>query len=77
MRKAITSLRLLKTFQGFNRPSKYQPQQNSSLAMGVCIGLKEPVTVAVVNLVHGNVIACQNTKQLLDKPIKQKTKRVV
>ena len=72
-----TSLSLLKTFQDFNRPSKYQPKQNPSLAMGVCIGLKEPVTVTVANLVNGDVIACLNTKQLLNKPIKQKPKKTV
>ncbi|MGB5632805.1 MAG: type V CRISPR-associated protein Cas12k [Waterburya sp.] len=41
----------------------------------VCIGLKEPVTVAVLNLVNGDVIACRDTKQLLDKPIRQKLKQ--
>lgn len=70
-----TSLSLLNTFRDFNRPSKRRPQQNTSLAMGVCIGLKELVTVAVVNLVNGDVIACRDTKQLLDKPIKQKPKQ--
>lgn len=69
-----TSLSLLENFKDFNRPSKYKPQQNPSIAMGVCIGLKEPVTVAVVNLANGDVIACHNTKQLLSKPIQQKPK---
>ncbi|MGL5942701.1 MAG: type V CRISPR-associated protein Cas12k [Waterburya sp.] len=70
-----TSLSLLEMFRDFNRPSKHKHQQNSSLAMGVCIGLKEPVTVAIVNLVNGDVIARRDTKQLLDKPIQQKPKR--
>ena len=70
-----TSLSLLEYFQDFNRPSKYLPKQNPSLAMGVCIGLKEPVTVAIVNLVNGDIIACRDTKQLLNKPIQQKQKK--
>ncbi|MEL6986886.1 MAG: type V CRISPR-associated protein Cas12k [Bacteroidota bacterium] len=70
-----TSLSRLNTFRDFNRPSKHRYQQNSSLAMGVCIGLKEPVRVAIVNLVNGEILACRDTKQLLDKPIKQKPKQ--
>ena len=34
-----TSLSFLKTFRDFNRPSKHRHQQNSLLALGVCIGL--------------------------------------
>ncbi|MDJ0634396.1 MAG: type V CRISPR-associated protein Cas12k [Xenococcaceae cyanobacterium MO_188.B29] len=67
-----TSLSLLKTFQGFSRPSKLKPQQNSSLIMGVSIGLQEPVTVAIVNVTNGEIIAFYNTRQLLSKPIQQK-----
>ena len=70
-----TSLSLLKTFRDFNRPGKHTYQQNTSLAMGVCIGLKEPVTVAIVNLFNSDVIAYRDTKQLLDKPIEQKPKQ--
>ena len=71
-----TSLSLLKTFQDFNRPSKHSHRQRSILlAMGVCIGLKEPVTVAVVNLINGEIIVCRDTKQLLNKPMQQKTER--
>ena len=70
-----TSLSLLNTFRDFNRPSKHKPRHNPSLTMGACIGLKEPVTLAVVNLVNGDVIACCDTKQLLDKPIQQKPKK--
>lgn len=70
-----TSLSLLNTFRDFNRPSKHRHQQNSSLAMGVCISLKEPVTVAIVKLVDGEIIACSDTKQLLNKPIQQKPKQ--
>lgn len=70
-----TSLSLLKTFQDFNRPSKHKHQQNTSLAMGVCIGLKEPVTVAVINVINGEIIACRDTRQLLNKPMQQKPKR--
>jgi IS605 OrfB family transposase len=70
-----TSLSLLKTFRDFNRPRKHWHQQNPSLAIGVCIGLKEPLTVAVINLLNGDVIACRDTKQLLDKPIEQKAKQ--
>ena len=70
-----TSLSLLNTFRDFNRPSKHKHQQNTSLAMGVCIGLKEAVTVAVVNLINGETIACRDTKQLLDKSIEQKPKQ--
>jgi hypothetical protein len=43
-----TSLSLLKTFPGFERPSRLKAQQNSSIIMGVSIGLQEPVTVAIV-----------------------------
>ena len=43
--------------------------------MGVCLGLKEPATVATVNLVNGEIIACRNTKELLNKSIQQKPKR--
>ncbi|MDJ0596664.1 MAG: type V CRISPR-associated protein Cas12k [Pleurocapsa sp. MO_226.B13] len=75
LKRNQTSLRLLKTFRDFNRPSKPQHQQNPFLAMGVCIGLKEAVTVAIVNLVNGEIIACRNTKQLLNKPIQQKPKQ--
>ena len=70
-----TSLSLLKTFQDFNRPSKHKHQQNNTLAMGVCIGLKEPATAAVINLINGEIIACRDTKQLLNKPIQQKPKK--
>ncbi len=70
-----TSLSLLNTFRDFNRPNKHTVQQNLSLAIGVCIGLKEPVTVAIVNLINGDIIACRDTKQLLDKPIQQKPKK--
>ncbi|MEM7593085.1 MAG: type V CRISPR-associated protein Cas12k [Cyanobacteria bacterium P01_A01_bin.83] len=70
-----TSLSLLETFRDFNRPSKHRHQQNTSLAMGVCIGLKEPVTVVIVNLVNGEIIAYRDTKQLLNKPIQQKSKQ--
>ncbi len=70
-----TSLSLLNTFRDFNRPSKHRCRQNPSLAMAVCIGLKEPVTVAVVNLVNGEIIACRDTKQLLNKLIQQKPKQ--
>ena len=70
-----TSLSLLNTFRDFNRPSKHRHQQNPSLAMGVSIGLKEPVTVAIVNLVNGEILAYRDTKQLLDKPMQQKPKR--
>ena len=67
-----TSLSLLKTFQGFSRPSKLKPQQNYSLIMGVSIGLQEPVTVAIVNVTNSEIIAFYNTRQLLSKPIQQK-----
>ena len=70
-----TSLSLLNTFGDFNRPSKHRHQQNFSLAMGVCIGLKEPVTAAIIYLINGDIIACRDTKQLLDKPIQQKAKQ--
>lgn len=70
-----TSLSLLKTFRDFNRPGKHTYQQNTSLAMGVCIGLKEPVTVAIVNLFNSDVIAFRDTKQLLCQPVKQKPKK--
>ncbi len=70
-----TSLSLLKTFQGFDRPSKPKPQQNSSIIMGVSIGLQESVTVAIVNVTNGEIIACRDTKQLLSKPIQQKPKK--
>ena len=70
-----TSLSHLNTFRDFNRPSKSQHQQNSSLAMGVCIGLKEPATAAIVNLENGEILACRDTKQLLDKPMQQKSKQ--
>ena len=70
-----TSLSFLNTFRDFNRPSKHRYQQNPSLAMRVCIGLKEPVTAVVINLVNGDVIACRDTKQLLDKPSEQKPKQ--
>lgn len=43
--------------------------------MGVSIGLQELVTVAVVDIVTNKVLAYRNTKQLLDKPIKQKPKK--
>lgn len=70
-----TSLSRLNTFRDFNRPSRPQHQQNPSLVMGVCVGLKEPVTISIVNLVNGEIIACRDTKQLLNKPIQQKPKR--
>ena len=70
-----TSLSLLKTFQDFNRPSKLKPQQKSSTIMGVSIGLQEPVSVAIVNVMNGEIIACCDTKQLLSKPIEQKPKK--
>jgi hypothetical protein len=70
-----TSLSLLKTFPGFERPSRLKAQQNSSIIMGVSIGLQEPVTVAIVNVTNGEIIACQDTKQMLSKPIEQKPKQ--
>ena len=70
-----TSLSLLNTFRDFKRPSKPTVQQNSSLAMGVCIGLKEPVTAVIVNILNGEIVAGRNTQELLNKPIQQKPKR--
>ena len=41
------------------------------------IGLQEPVTVAIVNVTNGEILACRDTKQLLSKSIKQKPKKAV
>ena len=70
-----TSLSLLGTFQGFSRPSKSPSHQNPSIIMGVCIGLKQPVTVAIVNVTNSEIIAYRDTKQLLNKPVPQKPKK--
>ena len=70
-----TSLSFLKEFRGFERPSRLKFNQNSSTIMGVSIGLREPVTVAVINAVGGEIIAYCNIKQLLNKLVEQKPKR--
>jgi IS605 OrfB family transposase len=71
----LISLERLKSFQGFSRPSKSSPRQNPSLIMGVSIGLQQPATIAVVDVITGKVLVSQDTKQLLSKPVKQKPKK--
>ena len=70
-----TSLSRLRTFDGFSRSINNSVTQDSSIIMGVSIGLQEPITVAVVNVVNGEILCTSNTRQLLSKPIKQKSKR--
>ncbi len=70
-----TSLKRLTSFRGFSRPSKLPSYHNSSRIMGVSIGLQQPVTVAVVDVMTSEIIDCRNTPQLLNKPIKQKPKK--
>ena len=66
-----TSLSLLQSFQDFARPSQLILQPNYSLIMGVSIGLREPVTVSIVNVNSSQILACFHTRQLLSKPIQQ------
>ncbi len=73
-KSAQTSLRKLKSFQGFSRPSKSPSHKNSSRIMGVSIGLQQPVTVAVVDVMTSEIIDYRNTPQLLNKPINQKSR---
>lgn len=73
---SITSLNLLKTFDEFSsRPSKCLPKYNSSILLGVSIGLKHPATVTVVDVLTKEIKATYDTKQLLSKPISQKSKK--
>ena len=75
LKAAKTSLSRLKTFDGFSRSNGHNKIQDSSVILGVSIGLQEPITVAVVNVLNQEVLCTQNTKQLLNKPIKQKPKQ--
>jgi IS605 OrfB family transposase len=71
-----TSLKLLNTFQGFSRPSRAGYKGNPSIVVGVSFGRVKPVTVAVLNVGTGEVLAYRAVKQLLNKPIKEgKTKK--
>ncbi len=74
-KSAQTSLKRLTSFRGFSRPSKLPSYHNSSRIMGVSIGLQQPVTVAVVDVITSETIDYRNTSQLLNKPIKQKPKK--
>lgn len=51
----------------FPRPSKPTYQGQPSILVGVSFGLEKPVTVAVVNVVKGEVLAYRSVKQLLGK----------
>ncbi|MEP0752306.1 type V CRISPR-associated protein Cas12k [Trichocoleus sp. Lan] len=71
-----TSLKLLKTFDGFSRPSQAGYKGNPSIVIGVSFGRTKPATVAIVNIETGKVLAYRDVKQLLSKPIKEgKTKK--
>ncbi len=73
---SITSLNLLQSFDKFSsRPSKYSLKQDSSIFLGVSIGLKHPATVTVVDVLTKEIKATYDTKQLLSKPISQKAKK--
>ena len=75
LKRNLTSLRLLSNFQEFSRPKQNQPNKNPSIIVGISIGLQQPVNIAVVDVITGQVLTHCNTKQLLSKPIKQKPKK--
>ena len=70
-----TSLSLLSNFQEFSRPKQHQPNQNPSIIVGVRIGLQQPVSIVIVDVITGQTLTHRNTRQLLSKPIKQKPKK--
>ena len=73
---SITSLNLLKSFDKFSsRPRKYSRKRDSSILLGISIGLKHPATVTVVDVLTKEIKATYDTKQLLSKPISQKAKK--
>ena len=73
---SITSLSLLKSCDKFfSRPKKHLPKHNSSIVLGVSIGLKHPATVTVVDVLTKEIKATYDTKHLLSKPISQKAKK--
>jgi len=75
-KKLNTSLERLQTFRGFSRPSRAGYKGNPSIVVGVSFGRVKPVTVAVLNVETGEVLAYRAVKQLLNKPIKEgKTKK--
>jgi IS605 OrfB family transposase len=54
----------------FPRPSNPSYQGNPSIVVGVSFGLEKPVTVAVVDVVKGKVLAYRNVQQLLGEDYK-------
>ncbi len=52
------------------RPHQVLYQGNSSIILGVSLGLEKPVTVAVVDVVNGKVLTYRSAKQLLGKNYK-------
>ncbi len=52
------------------RPHQVLYQGNSSIILGVSLGLEKPVTVAVVDVVSGKVLTYRSAKQLLGKNYK-------
>lgn len=49
----------------YSRPSRMLYKGKANILVGISMGLDQPATVAVVNVLTQEVLACRSTKQLL------------